>query len=56
MQLEKKTSADLLVLLPVHGCPCKLGRLEAIVEVALALGVSEKEDLKFDLGMQHNLV
>ena len=35
----------LLVLLPEHGRPCKFGRLETIVEVALALGVGEKEDL-----------
>jgi hypothetical protein len=36
----------LLVLLPVHGCPCELGWLQAVVEVALALRVGEKEHLK----------
>jgi hypothetical protein len=35
----------LLVLLPEHGSPRKLSRLETVVEVALALGVEEKEDL-----------
>jgi hypothetical protein len=33
------------VLLPEHGSPCNLGRPETVLEVALALGVEEKEDL-----------
>jgi hypothetical protein len=33
------------VLLPVHSCPCKLGWLQTVVEVALALRVGKKENL-----------
>ncbi|KAM1018879.1 hypothetical protein ACFX14_040347 [Malus domestica] len=35
----------LLVLLPVHSGPGELGRLEAVVEVPLAFGIGEEEDL-----------
>lgn len=33
------------MLLPVHGGPGELGRLEAVVEVPLAFGIGEEEDL-----------
>lgn len=36
----------LLVLLTVHGGPGELGGLEAVVEVPLAFGVGEEEDLR----------
>jgi hypothetical protein len=35
----------LLVLLPVHSCPGKLGRLQAVVEVALAFRVGKQKNL-----------
>jgi hypothetical protein len=38
------------VLLPEHGSPCNLGRPETVLEVALALGVEEKEDLILGAG------
>jgi hypothetical protein len=33
------------VLFPVHGCPGKLGRLKAIVEIPLAFRVGKEENL-----------
>ena len=33
------------MLLSIHGSPCKLGRLQFIVKVMLALGVDEQEHL-----------
>lgn len=35
----------LFVLLPVHCRPCKLGRLQTVVEVAFAFWVCKQEDL-----------
>ena len=34
------------MLLSVHGSPCKLGRLQLIMKVMLALGVDEQEHLR----------
>jgi hypothetical protein len=42
----------LRVLLPEHGSPRKISRLETVVEVALALGVEEKEDLILGAGKE----
>ena len=40
-----KADTNLLMLLPIHGCPCKFRWLQTVVEVSLAFWIGKEEDL-----------